>query len=306
MDPVINPQGQALPLMYNPYGMPTLPPGWIEYRTPTGQPYWYNTFTKQTSWIFPIHQSQPQKKKKQIKKKIPNTHWLFVITHDGYEFYYDRETKKSVWEMPEELKEPMELLKKMEEEEKNKKGRLKKQNKRKRQNKKITSPFAVYSVEYPKLISDPRFSLVANNKQKNLFNKHCSALGEKIKNEKISKKKPEDEFRDLLWSKVTEKMYWEDFRRKYRDDPRFKALASTKEKEILFKDHVKHQLGKKKRNPKEDYMELLRSTKEIQVGIRWRDAKRILEKDDRYYAIESKLEREDLFRDYLDELSAKK
>lgn len=48
------------------------------------------------------------------RKKIPGTQWLFVLTHDGYEFYYDRETKKSVWEMPEDLKEPMEQLKKLE------------------------------------------------------------------------------------------------------------------------------------------------------------------------------------------------
>lgn len=50
------------------------------------------------------------------RKKIPGTQWLFVLTHDGYEFYYDRETKKSVWEMPEDLKEPMEQLKNLEEE----------------------------------------------------------------------------------------------------------------------------------------------------------------------------------------------
>jgi transcription elongation regulator 1 len=46
-----------------------LPPGWLEYRTPTGQPYWYNTFTRQSSWQFPavvVPQPQPQKKK-QIK-----------------------------------------------------------------------------------------------------------------------------------------------------------------------------------------------------------------------------------------------
>jgi hypothetical protein len=45
----------------------TLPPGWLEYRTPTGQPYWYNTFTRQSSWQFPaVAVPQPQKKK-QIK-----------------------------------------------------------------------------------------------------------------------------------------------------------------------------------------------------------------------------------------------
>jgi transcription elongation regulator 1 len=97
-------------------------------------------------------------------------------------------------------------------------------------------------------------------------------------------------------------MYWDDFRRKFKQDPRFQAVSTTKEREAMFKDHVKHHLGKKRASPTDEYMDLLRNTKEIRVGIRWRDAKRILEKDDRYYAIESKTEREDLFRDYLEQL----
>jgi transcription elongation regulator 1 len=95
-------------------------------------------------------------------------------------------------------------------------------------------------------------------------------------------------------------MYWDDFRRKYKNDDRFQALKSTKEKEALFKEHVKNNLNKK--SGTDHYIALLRETKEIKQGIRWRDAKRILEKDDRYYAIESKEKREDMFRDYLDTL----
>ncbi|KAI8982364.1 hypothetical protein BDF20DRAFT_866502 [Mycotypha africana] len=430
------------PLIYNPAAgvggatIPHLPPGWVEYRAPTGQPYWYNTMTRQSSWIFPsafvanqpLPRSSPmtsqqpvveKKKKHQIKKKIPNTHWLFVITPEGYEFYYDRENKTSVWEMPEELEEGMALLKKLEEEEKEKQ-RKEEEEGRKRQleaegaleqleeakrikletgeegqgqgreaegeqrqdqaqvqaqekeaeepqeatemteedimwqlqqmeqdeaeeeaveveekeqktqpassttkdsplseeecirrfnellKERNISPFAVYSAEYPKLMSDPRFSLIPSHKQKALFNKYCNALGEKIKQEKAHKKKPQEEFKELLEQKVTKKMYWEDFRRKYKNDPRFQLSHSsmtTKEKEALFKDHVKHHLNsKKKRSPKDEYFELLRDTKEIRHGVRWRDAKKILEKDDRFWLVESKEEREDLFRDYLEEL----
>lgn len=70
------------------------------------------------------------------------------------------------------------------------------------------SPFAIYSAEYPKLMTDPRFSckrffsanctfksfnlyfilVVPHNKQKALFNKYCNELGDKIKNEKKNKK----------------------------------------------------------------------------------------------------------------------
>ncbi|ORE11453.1 hypothetical protein BCV72DRAFT_219992 [Rhizopus microsporus var. microsporus] len=372
---------------YNPnFYTPVLPAGWVEYKAPTGQPYWYNTLTRQSTWTFPVQAVSPQsqqqeqpkeKKKKQIKKKIPGTHWLFVLTHDGYEFYYDRETKTSVWEMPKELEEPMKELERLEKEEKeqkeeeSKKRKLEQEQKEEEETKKIKmeqeekeeeevneekkeegkaeptemteedimwqleqmeeepeeqteeqpeeqpkeikqekvneiseeerirqfyellkerniSPFAVYSTEYPKLMSDPRFELVPNNKQKTLFNKYCHELGEKLKNEQRNKKKPEEEFRELLESKVTEKMYFDDFRRKCKDDPRFKVIPSTREREALFKDYVKHHLSKKKKDPVGGYMMLLRETKEIRPGIRWRDAKKILEKDERYHAIESK------------------
>ncbi|KAI8997111.1 hypothetical protein BDB01DRAFT_769872 [Pilobolus umbonatus] len=366
-----------------------LPNGWVEYSTPTNQPYWFNTYTGQTTWIYPVAMTPdtPPVKKKQIKKKIPGTQWLFVLTPDGYEFYYDRVSKKSVWEQPEELKEAMEVLKKMEEEEEKKneenkrkreeaermneeeeakKQKIEEENKEKERQaiedttemteedimwqlqqmeemgaeqmeeveeveeeqeeeekevkaveskqpengielfyellaEKKVSPFSTYSSEMPRLMDDPRFNMVPPHKQKTLFNKYCHDIGEKIRKEKAMKeKRPEEEFKELLESKVKEKMYWDDFRRKYKDDPRFKAIRVTKEKEALFKDHVKH-LGKTRSSPVDDYMRLLRDTKEIRRGIRWRDAKQLLEKDPRYHAID-KEEREDLFRDYLDTL----
>lgn len=49
------------------------------------------------------------------------------MTYDGYEFYYDRETKTSVWEMPSELKEPMKELERLEQEEKAQKRKLEEQ-----------------------------------------------------------------------------------------------------------------------------------------------------------------------------------
>jgi transcription elongation regulator 1 len=95
-------------------------------------------------------------------------------------------------------------------------------------------------------------------------------------------------------------MYWDDFRRKFKDDPRFKALHVTKEKEALFKEHVKYNLNKQ-RDQVEEYINLLRETKEIKSGIRWRDAKQWLEHDERYLLLD-KDKREDVFRDYLDDI----
>lgn len=32
-----------------------LPPGWTQHRAPTGQPYWYHSFTGMSSWTPPYH-----------------------------------------------------------------------------------------------------------------------------------------------------------------------------------------------------------------------------------------------------------
>lgn len=103
-------------------------------------------------------------------------------------------------------------------------------------------------------------------------------------------------------------MYWEDFRRKAREDRRFKAIKEVKVREKMFKEYVKRlrkeqeKQGTSQQQKEADYIKLLKETREIQPGMRWRDAKLLLEKDPRYHAIESKTLREDLFRDFLEDL----
>lgn len=65
---------QGQPILYNYGNTAPLPPGWVEYQTPTGQPYWYNNITRQSSWVYPVYQppippinNVAAPKKKQIK-----------------------------------------------------------------------------------------------------------------------------------------------------------------------------------------------------------------------------------------------
>jgi transcription elongation regulator 1 len=108
----------------------------------------------------------------------------------------------------------------------------------------------------------------------------------------------------MLDREVTHHMYWSDFKYKYKRDPAFTAVLDNKKKEKLFKEHIKEIERKKERltELEDDYMDLLRETREINPRSRWRDIKRILEKDDRYHAIRSSHQREDMFRDYLEDL----
>ncbi|KAJ8660337.1 hypothetical protein O0I10_003794 [Lichtheimia ornata] len=410
---------------------PPLPPNWQMTMTPQGEVYYYNAVTGVTSWTRPIdpvltapatqqtpdqasNATDSKKKQKKTKKPIPGTEWLLVRTSDGLEFYFDKANKKSVWEMPEELKEPIEKLKEQErvEEEESRKRKLQEQeaeenddSKRPKtdqeeqepeettemteedimwqlqnmdpeemeamginvegDNKEPTpseeeqqqqppapqndtaaqaqeapsssaqpiesstgpqisdeekielftqmlteknlDPFSTWEKELPKFINDERYALLPHGKRKNLFNNYCRVLAEEQKAKRPQKKSPEEEFMSLLTQEATTKMYWDDFRRKAKNDPRFKAIRESKTREAMFRDYVKKlrkekESGGSSRQREAAYNELLRETKDIQPGMRWRDAKLILEKDNRYHAIESKRLREDLFRDYLEEL----
>ncbi|WVF71582.1 hypothetical protein IAT40_006390 [Kwoniella sp. CBS 6097] len=125
-----------------PLGMPNFPPplpaGWSEHRAPDGvTPYYYNTQTRESTYIRPTifppfaptnanasvpipHSGSPappaekEKKKKKEKPKdkvpIPGTTWTRVTTNEGNVFYFEKESKKSEWTVPEEIKDEVAAL----------------------------------------------------------------------------------------------------------------------------------------------------------------------------------------------------
>ncbi|KAG0171668.1 hypothetical protein DFQ28_000472 [Apophysomyces sp. BC1034] len=380
--------------------------GWTEYRAPGGQVYWYNTHTGQSSWQRPVmppvpHAPAPvvaaqpsQVKQKKQRIKVEGTSWMIVKTEDGTEFYYDKSTKQSVWEMPKELEEALESQKKRkleEDEEESVEAKRQKANEGEEatemteedimwqlQNmdpeemaelglntsalpegevpskepeptttkaatvpgteelsnvtpvsavqqppivaenqlseeerveqftqmlsEKDISPYGTWEKELPKMICDERYTLVqSHSKRKSLFNNYCRVLVQQLKASKPKTKSPEEAYASLLADEANAGMYWEDFRRKVKNDARFKGLRDSRHREAMFKDYIK-QIRKGRGKTEDAYMELLRETKEIHMGMRWRDAKKILEDDERYQAIQPKTLREDLFRNYLDNM----
>ncbi|GLB33792.1 putative FF domain containing protein [Lyophyllum shimeji] len=104
---------------------PPLPPGWSEHIAPGGQPYYYNAQTQESTYVrpipafpnMPIIQPEPPKKKKEkplVKTGIPGTEWLRVRTTEGNVFYSHKTRKESVWTVPDEIKEAVEELEKVE------------------------------------------------------------------------------------------------------------------------------------------------------------------------------------------------
>ncbi|KDQ64486.1 hypothetical protein JAAARDRAFT_117992 [Jaapia argillacea MUCL 33604] len=119
-----------------PLGPPPLPSGWSEHISPTGQPYYYNTVTKESSYVRPLPTFQlmpqpvaphPKKKKEKpvAKTPIPGTDWLRVKTTEGNIFYTHKVKKESFWTVPDEIKEAVETLELAEEEAKEREAKEK-------------------------------------------------------------------------------------------------------------------------------------------------------------------------------------
>ncbi|KAH9045350.1 Hsp90 protein-domain-containing protein [Lactarius pseudohatsudake] len=99
---------------------PPLPPGWTEHVGPASQIYFFNTLTGDSTYVRPLPAlpvSAPKEKPK-TKTPIPGTDWLRVTTNQGNVFYTNKAKKESVWTVPDEIKDAVELLNKKEEDDK--------------------------------------------------------------------------------------------------------------------------------------------------------------------------------------------
>ncbi|KIP08319.1 hypothetical protein PHLGIDRAFT_18947 [Phlebiopsis gigantea 11061_1 CR5-6] len=113
---------------------PPLPPGWTEHRGPNGQPYYFNAVTQESTYSrplpafpvipgqIPVAQSAKKKEKPRVKTPIPGTDWIRVETTEGNIFYSHKVEKRSVWTVPEEIKEVVEQLERDEEEQQRQKA----------------------------------------------------------------------------------------------------------------------------------------------------------------------------------------
>jgi hypothetical protein len=93
---------------------------------PSGQIYFFNTSTRDSTYVRPLPvfpATAPQKEKPKIKTPIPGTDWLRVTTNQGNVFYTNKAKKESVWTIPDEIKDAVELLNKQEEDDKIRAGK---------------------------------------------------------------------------------------------------------------------------------------------------------------------------------------
>ncbi|MFH4974116.1 hypothetical protein AB6A40_000825 [Gnathostoma spinigerum] len=131
-------------------------------------------------------------------------------------------------------------------------------------------------------------------------------LGEQLKerskeHEKHKYQEHEDSFKALLVDLIkTVDISWHDARRTLRRDSRYENcdLLEKDAKERLFDAHIQH-LERKRR---EIFFQLLNDTEEITPNMKWREVKKIMEKDEKFAKFsvsDRKTERD--YKDWMDE-----
>jgi hypothetical protein len=112
------------------------------------------------------------------------------------------------------------------------------------------NPFNTWETEMPKMVQDPRYSMLKNTKQRmDIFAEWARARVALIKEQKANEKKedvftlcvltnlqPKVGYLRLLAEKGDVKEYWFEFRRKHRKALEFKHYGTEKLKEDLWRD----------------------------------------------------------------------
>lgn len=105
---------------------------------------------------------------------------------------------------------------------------------------KEVNPTSTFPRELGKIVFDPRYLLLTSNERRETFEKYCQEkieLEQKKRRERI--KAVTNDFKQLLVeANLNSRSTFEEFHEKYSKDQRYKALEKTKDREILFDDHL--------------------------------------------------------------------
>lgn len=166
---------------------------------------------------------------------------------------------------------------------------------------KEVNPTSTFQKELSKIVFDPRYLLLTSNERRKVFEDYCLEKAEEERKKKREKmKKATDEFKILLnEANLDSRSVYDDFHVRFSKDPRYKALDRTKDREILFDDHLamlrrreRELRSQKKRSERrtpplpraislheaEDIFHALLVELIVDPELDWHDAKRILRK----------------------------
>lgn len=195
---------------------------------------------------------------------------------------------------------------------------------------KEVNPNSIFQKELSKIVFDPRYLLLTSNERREVFEKYCAEKNEderKKKKEKI--KRATDDFKVLLAeANLTSRSLYDEFHARYSEDPRYKELERTRDREILFDDHLA-MLRRKEREerppikPRPERRSAPRGTTREEAedifhallielisdpDLTWHDAKRIMRKSPQWDFVEDlpREWKERVFEHHLDKIFARR
>ncbi|KAJ1953623.1 hypothetical protein IWQ62_005947, partial [Dispira parvispora] len=174
---------------------------------------------------------------------------------------------------------------------------------------KNVSPFSTWERELHHIINDPRYALVKTLKQrKELFDEYCAEKAAQKRSSSsldgVPNEKPRDAFRRLLVEHVTsDTTLWGEAQRRLRKHSAWLGLTSTREKEAMFRAHVRNLKESRAHSRRAEFLQLLKDTPGIHGRSRWHKCQSRLEHAPAYHAIATPHERETIFREYIDSLN---
>lgn len=105
---------------------------------------------------------------------------------------------------------------------------------------KEVNPNSMFQKELSKIVFDPRYLLLLSDERRDVFEKWClEKADEERRRRRETMKRANDDFKQLLAdAKLTSRSLYDDFHARYSRDPRYRAVERTKDREILFGDHL--------------------------------------------------------------------
>ncbi|KAJ3183865.1 transcription elongation regulator [Geranomyces variabilis] len=160
------------------------------------------------------------------------------------------------------------------------------------------SPYTTWEKELPKIIDDRRYAQLPTLKdRKAIFDQYCvirvAELREAAKNKKTVT--PKEAYQQLLKDETTQRTRWDEFSRKFKRDKRFSNMPQ-RGREPAFRAHIAELKKPQTRSAKDDFIALLKETRDLHADSSWRRVQQDIDRDPRYRAVRSSSEREELFR----------
>ncbi|CAG8508885.1 10946_t:CDS:10 [Diversispora eburnea] len=263
---------------------------------------------------------QPKEKKKEKakeKKPIPNTKWSLVMTTEGNEFYFNSETKKSVWEIPEEISE---LVKQMKEQMKeqatkdNQKSHDKAGIKRKAEDDDESKDIA-YQLQFMEDQDQELLSETGSGDSHDqlIMNEEGFQQQDKGKEVNFSLEERIIMFKSLLRDvDVSPYSIWEKELPRIIHDSRYTLIPTLKQKKEIYDEFCKERAKElrieknnkiKNLSAKDEYLKLLEE--ETTYRSHWDSFKTNSKRDPRFKNFGDDKEKEKLFRKYVRDLKEK-